>query len=228
MSEQEKFIERWSRRKQESAERTKDSAAENTKAAEISPDGENSAEQAALPARVKDEEPPAFDPKSLPSIDSIVATTDIRPFLAPGVPPELTRAALRQAWVTDSAIRDFVGLQENSWDFNDPNGALGFGPLQVTEEMKQAVAEMLDRMLPQAAANNPAKEEDKEGRDTESEPAGQAGQIAAAGERNTQSPQSFPVPSGSGEDNFAEQQNSAGEKDSDSNRQRGHGGALPK
>ena len=29
----------------------------------------------------------------------------------------------------DPAIRDFVGLSENSWDFTDPNAMGGFGPL---------------------------------------------------------------------------------------------------
>lgn len=71
-----------------------------------------------------------FDLASLPSIDSISATTDVRPFLALGVPPELVRAALRRAWVMDPRIRDFRGLQENDWDFNDPRAITGFGPLE--------------------------------------------------------------------------------------------------
>jgi hypothetical protein len=45
------------------------------------------------------------------------------------VPAELTRAALRQAWASDPAIRDFIGIAENQWDFNDPNAISGFGPL---------------------------------------------------------------------------------------------------
>jgi hypothetical protein len=57
----------------------------------------------------------------LPPIESIGAESDIRCFLAPGVPAELTRAALRRAWVVDPAIRDFVGLSENSWDFDRPS-----------------------------------------------------------------------------------------------------------
>ena len=51
--------------------------------------------------------------------ESIVAESDVRAFLAPGVPPELTRAALRRTWSADPKIRDFIGLSENSWDFND-------------------------------------------------------------------------------------------------------------
>jgi Protein of unknown function (DUF3306) len=55
---------------------------------------------------------------ALPPIESIGAGSDIRAFLAPGVPAELTRAALRRAWMVDPAIDDFVGLSENPEDFS--------------------------------------------------------------------------------------------------------------
>ena len=71
-------------------------------------------------------DPPAFDPATLPPIESITATSDIRAFLAPGVPEELTRAALRRVWVTDPMIRDFVGIAENQWDFTKPDSVPGF------------------------------------------------------------------------------------------------------
>jgi hypothetical protein len=70
-----------------------------------------------------------FDPASLPSIDAIGVDTDIRGFLQSRVPAELTKAALRRAWASDPAIRDFIGIAENQWDFNDPNAISGFGPL---------------------------------------------------------------------------------------------------
>jgi Protein of unknown function (DUF3306) len=73
--------------------------------------------------------PTAFDPASLPSIESIVADTDVQLFLREGVPAELTRAALRTAWTADPAIRDFVGIAENQWNFNDQACIPGFGPL---------------------------------------------------------------------------------------------------
>jgi hypothetical protein len=76
---------------------------------------------------------PAFDPASLPPIESIGADSDIRPFLAAGVPAELTCAALRCAWAADPAIRDFIGIAESQWDFNDPDAIPGFGPLAVAE-----------------------------------------------------------------------------------------------
>jgi hypothetical protein len=70
-----------------------------------------------------------FDPASLPSIDAIGIGTDIRGFLQSRVPVELTKAALRRAWASDPAIRDFIGIAENQWDFNDPDAISGFGPL---------------------------------------------------------------------------------------------------
>jgi hypothetical protein len=73
------------------------------------------------------DEPPG--PASLPSVDAISAITDVRGFLESYVPAELTRAALRKVWTCDPAIRDFIGIAENQWDFNDPNATPGFGPL---------------------------------------------------------------------------------------------------
>ena len=69
------------------------------------------------------------DLSQLPSLDSITSTTDIRAFLARGVPAALSREALRRAWAADPTIRDFVGPAENAWDFTAPNGVPGFGPM---------------------------------------------------------------------------------------------------
>jgi hypothetical protein len=78
----------------------------------------------------------------LPPIDAIDANTDIRAFLQKGVPADLTRAALRRAWSSDPAIRDFVGLSENSWDFNAPEGVPGFGPF-APDAARKLVAQVL-------------------------------------------------------------------------------------
>lgn len=98
---------RWVRLKQASKTRETDAAGDGGAAAAAPPQTE--------PAR----EAP-FDPVSLPSIELIVADTDIVAFLRAGVPAELTRAALRRAWSSDPAICDFIGIAENQWDFNDP------------------------------------------------------------------------------------------------------------
>jgi len=92
-------------------------------------------------------EPEPFDPASLPPIESIGAGTDVSAFLRPGVPADLTQAALRRAWVADPAIRDFVGPAENAWDFNAPDGVPGFGPLRAIDDV-QRLAAMVAGVLP--------------------------------------------------------------------------------
>jgi hypothetical protein len=87
-----------------------------------------------------------FDPASLPSIESIAANTDIIGFLRTGVRAELTRAALRKAWASDPAIRDFIGIAENQWDFNDPNGIPGFGPMAPMESGVDVFAQISSRL----------------------------------------------------------------------------------
>ena len=84
-----------------------------------------------------------FDPSSLPSIETITGNTDIRGFLQSRVPAELTRAALRQAWASDPAIRDFIGIAENQWDFNDPDSIPGFGPLLESDNLRGLLAQAL-------------------------------------------------------------------------------------
>ena len=83
----------------------------------------------------------------MPSIESITAVTDIRPFLAPGVPPELTRAALRRVWTTDPSIRDFVGLADYAWDFNTPGSMPGFGAVEMTDQLRSEILRMVGRSL---------------------------------------------------------------------------------
>jgi uncharacterized protein DUF3306 len=91
-------------------------------------------------------------PIPLPPIGSIASGSDITAFLAPGVPLELTRAALRRAWTTDPAIRDFIGLSENAWDFNAPDGVPGFGSLDL-QDVRRLLAQVLDE--PQASDPTP-------------------------------------------------------------------------
>jgi hypothetical protein len=127
MSEEE-FLARWSRRKREQQ------AEPPAKPVETQP--------ASPAAESKDETD--LDLSSLPSIDEINAATDITAFLRKGIPQELSRAALRRAWASDPAIRDFVGLAENAWDFNDPTAMPGFGPLDCSSE---ELAALVDRIV---------------------------------------------------------------------------------
>lgn len=88
----------------------------------------------------------SFDASTLPPVDSITAATDIRDFLRAGVPAELTKAALRQVWTSDPAIRDFIGIAENQWDFTDPNAIPGFGPMAPTDDVADLVARAMGKL----------------------------------------------------------------------------------
>jgi hypothetical protein len=153
----ENFLRRWSLRKQ---------ASDSGAPANTEPPQSEHAESGGLPEVNPQADPPAFDPSSLPPIESISAASDIRAFLAPGVPEELSRAALRRAWVIDPTIRDFVGLAENQWDFTRPDEVPGFGSLEVTEELRRMITQLVGSAPAQAeagaartrqAADNPAK-----------------------------------------------------------------------
>lgn len=134
MSDEDNFLARWSRRKREAAKQDAELPAAREpepEVAELGPEGTRESAKAGAPKQVVAAEPRAegeFDLASLPPIESIVAETDIRPFLRPGVPADLTRAALRRAWSMDPAIRDYIGPSENSWDFTaaGPTGVPGF------------------------------------------------------------------------------------------------------
>jgi hypothetical protein len=149
MSDPEHFLSRWSRRKSEQKSEVK--AEEKPVDADASAPKAPPAADPAPPDQASAAEP-VFDPASLPSIDSIGPQTDIAAFLQPGVPTELRHAALRRAWSVDPAIRDFKGLQENDWDFNDPNGIPGFGPLSPDIDVKKMVSALFGETAPKDAA----------------------------------------------------------------------------
>ena len=127
----EDFLKRWSRRKRDVAKEE----------ASHAPEPDVTAEAADAPAPNKTET--RFDPATLPPVESITSLSDVTAFLREGVPAELTRAALRRVWTADPAIRDFVGLAENAWDFTDPNAMPGFGPLEATEEVRRMIARVV-------------------------------------------------------------------------------------
>src|SRR5260370_15612362 len=134
MSDQD-FLARWPRRRQEARSgNAAPEGAEPMEAHDLTPP----------PGTAENPPNPDVDLSSLPPIESIDAATDITAFLRKGIPQELSRAALRRAWTTDHAIRDFVGLAENAWDFNDPNAMPGFGPLDCSEAK---LGELVDRIV---------------------------------------------------------------------------------
>jgi hypothetical protein len=188
MSERENFIARWSRRKRaatDDAEATKAPAAPDA-ADERAHDSEHGTADglatSAAPAAQSTTPELAFDLTKLPPIESIGAETDIRAFLAPGVPPELTRAALRRAWAADPKVRDFVGLADYDWDFNTPGAIPGFGPLEMTDELRRQVAQMVGRSL--------AAEEPERAAPTAAEGQGGPASVEASAESGPTTPES--------------------------------------
>jgi hypothetical protein len=155
MSESEKFLQRWSKRK--AAERDR-STAKQTPVEDPTENQTSTApstkERAVAPAG-SDE---ICDLSQLPPLDSIGASTDVTAFLRPGVPVELTRAALRRAWSSDPAIRDFVGLVENGWDFNDPSAMPGFGPIS-PQEVARLAAKFIDTLPVTPSEDAPKQKE---------------------------------------------------------------------
>lgn len=217
MSEPENFLSRWSRLKRE-AEATPDVAGQADAAAPVvnasPPVGDP-----AVPASATTE--PAFDLDSLPSLESIGAETDISLFMKPGVPAALRHAALRRAWTSDPAIRDFRGLQENDWDFNAPDGIPGFGTFNSDAEIKDLAARLFgtheepSEPVPQAAPTDRPAEATAPG--AEAEPAAlDEVQIVA------------PVPdAAASNDTVAAAAQQSDERPEQGATARRHGGALP-
>jgi hypothetical protein len=217
----EEFVARWFRRKREA--RAGNDAPEPAEPMEA---------RAPAPSVGTGEAPPTpdVDLSSLPPIDSIDAATDITTSLRKGIPRELSRAALRRAWTADPVIRDFVGLAENAWDFNDPNAMPGFGPLDRSEAELSALADRVVGGVRQGAESLPntlAEAED-------------IGQLAAAERDPGQEPKpmeamedlsaSDATTAESRPDSVALQPKVAEQVDSEhtSARRRTHGGALPR
>jgi hypothetical protein len=238
MSDQEHFLSRWSRRKREVAEAEAEANAETQ--AEARPEGEIKSESASVPAQLKgpgqqQSGEPAFDITTLPPLESITADSDIRAFLAPGVPVDLQRAALRRAWSADPAIRDFVGLSENSWDFNDPQAMPGFGPLQMTDDMRRIVAQLFtsgpDQQRPADASDDATQQPEVKAEPASVELAEPVQEAARAQDESGRIIEEFPACDELSQRNSniaAAQPAPAEQPAACSSGRRCHGGALPK
>jgi hypothetical protein len=136
------FLDRWSRRKRQVAQRDDAETAESSEArARGLPDDRQGTRSATAATQPADE--PEFDLSQLPSLETITANTDVRAFFAPGVPAWLRHAALRRVWSADPTIRDFVGLSENAWDFNAPETIPGFGAIGSPEDVQRLLAQLI-------------------------------------------------------------------------------------
>ncbi len=221
MTTSENFVSRWARLKRNADVRRRTESAGDPLVlpqADASPGG---AEAAIAKPRIDAVDEP-FDPASLPSIETITVNTDIRGFLQSRVPAELTRAALRQAWASDPAIRDFIGIAENQWDFNDPDSIPGFGPLLESDNVPGLLAQALGRRdkLVGMISEMPASVEQSLAAETCDEP--------VAPDNKSQQPFDG-SPSGDGEGAAASNDRVGEENEMDElPRHRSHGSALPR
>jgi len=205
MSEDENFLSRWSRRKQEVA---KEAKLEEKPAAE--PQGAEATPEA--PAKQED----ALDLTKLPPLEEITAETDISAFLRQGVPTDLARAALRRAWTSDPAIRDFVGLQENDWVFNKPGPEQGFGPLDPTTDVRKLLAQVFG----EGPKDEPATQSNAASMGAERTPLDKAGAKEASDPHGSHIA-SVPIVKSSDDD-------APHNKEDDARPPRSHGGTLPR
>jgi uncharacterized protein DUF3306 len=225
MSDQENFLTRWSRRKR-AADEAVGAATETPPAPVEQPPPNQSSELSGSEAGRPVETPatPEVDLSALPPIESITAKSDIRAFLAPGIPAQLTRAALRRAWASDPAIRDFVGLSENAWDFNAPDGVPGFGPLLPADDVKQMVADLLRERGTQSAGARATPDESAE----KSEPSAAPEPPIVTADRGETRPSLPPeIQEAECHDLGAAVQKKAAAESRPAKVARGHGGALP-
>ena len=168
---------------------------------------------------------------SLPSINSITLDTDIRAFLQAGVPEELKRSALRRAWATNPAIRDFIGIAENQWDFNDPNGIPGFGPLRDTDNIPMLVAQAQGQFRNVCASIDEvtASNAPSDAREETCAPPPAKGGVEGGVEILSAAAVVEPSPIQQERDiSFAERGQAEFEEEGDVHQRRSHGGALPR
>lgn len=170
-----------------------------------------------------------FDPANLPPIETITVDTDIRGFLQSRVPAALTRAALRQAWASDPAIRDFIGIAENQWDFNDPTAMLGFGPMLETDNMPALLARALGGEDKPAGTipEIPALKENALPAVTEREPVNSDLSLQQSSERQPVADEICNLPDDNNE-STAIRNDRVVEEDDSSRSYRSHGSALPR
>ncbi|MGE3146879.1 MAG: DUF3306 domain-containing protein [Pseudorhodoplanes sp.] len=240
MSESDPFLSRWSRRKRAAAQESAPdvpAAPPPTGKPEKAPEPQTAVARADGSAARETKAEPVFDLSKLPSLDSIGPQSDIRMFLQPGVPSALSHAALRRAWSADPAIRDFIGLSENSWDFTATDSVPGFGPLLPTDNVKQLLAQIFGgaeeskdgaAAKPSAKPEVPSAENRPDAGAQETDPPSIPAQSAPIVAGNDASPDGLiPEPSHRTSDDGAMQQERATDGQDRAPAKRRHGGALP-
>lgn len=105
------------------------------------------------PPEIVPAEDPPLDLSKLPKVDELTADSDIAAFMQKGVPEALKQLALRRMWSLDPAIRDFVEVAENQWDFNAQGGIYGlFQELAPNTDVSIWMAQATSSLTPKPLA----------------------------------------------------------------------------
>jgi len=142
VKESEGFLDRWSRRKREAPEAVTLTPLEEASATPVVADVPAEAEAIGVPA--------------LPSIDDLSPESDLSLFMRADVPDALRQQAIKRMWSLDPAIRDFVGLADYAYDYNDPNGVPGFGPMRASDDIAALLRQAIGEPEPQAEEEDEA------------------------------------------------------------------------
>lgn len=153
------FLARWSERKAEVRRTGFEPAEPVATDAPTRPDPQFEAGTAVVgtdqPGTPDAEAEPAFDPATLPDIETLTAESDVAAFLQKGVPADLQRLALRRIWSLDPAIRDFIEVAENQYDFNNPSSIPGFGELAPGTDIARLLAHAIGAPPPSELGGPP-------------------------------------------------------------------------
>jgi hypothetical protein len=121
-SDDEGFIRRWARRKDEAREPKHETPtagpapAGPQPAAAVAPNLPGTAQRSGDASGRKDEKP--FDLSQLPTIDSLTKESDYTLFMRPEVPDDLRLRALRRLWVLDPILSAPDTLDIHAFDYN--------------------------------------------------------------------------------------------------------------
>jgi hypothetical protein len=161
--EAESFLHRWSRRKAEA--RSAPAATPATDDATNDPGPAAQTEPEAPQEALRQDTPAPIDPKDLPDIASLDASSDYTVFMRPGVPAHLRTLALRKLWRSDPIFSKLDGLVEYGEDYTIPSWPKGaiktayqIGRGFVNELEKLGAAERPEQEVPREPAEEPPDE----------------------------------------------------------------------
>ena len=134
------FFAAWSRRKRAAAR----AEAQATDAEVQAPASEDEAEAEAGPdaaPEISEEELAA-----LPPVEAITGKTDLQPFMKPGVPAALRKAALRKVWLSNTLISGHDDpAVDYAWDWNAPDAVPGAGGALQGDKVAKMVDDLINR-----------------------------------------------------------------------------------